>query len=312
MLMNAIQQKPLYKVAIYGPPGTGKTHMGALAPDPLILLLERHGYESIRTASVMNGRPIPPVIWVRSLKQLKRIATILASDPEPIAAMMMDPEVVAEGDVLALGLDRAKLVKGLPYKRPKTVVLDSVSEACEMVAASVDSAGGTESDKSGLEYRKLKAWGPITDKGVALIRTFRDLPYHVLFLALMNERNHGDDTTPDMHYEPALPGRQLPKKLVQVVNACGVAVLSHINDEKTGRRVGRWVRFITTDRYASKAATPLREREPADPRAWFDALENKIPIKVAPEQIVTGGESVGPEQVNTNANMELEEEEGEA
>lgn len=289
MLMNAVQTKPLYKIAIYGPGGTGKTHIGATSPQPLILLFERHGYETVRTAATMKGVPIPPVLWVRSIGQLSRIQKVLASDlKDPIATMMRDEEIVNEGDLMAAGLDREELVKNLPYTRPETIVIDSLTEAIELLADSIDARGGTETDKSGLTYRKLKAWGPITDKGVRVIRAFRDLPYHVLFICLMNERNHGSDEEPEYRYEPSLPGRQLPKKLVAAVNAMGLVMMRREKDDSGEVHTKRWVQFITPDHIASKVANPLRAREPSDARAWFYALEHKVKIEQSPDEAIVG------------------------
>ncbi len=285
MLLNALQQKPLYKIAIYGPGGCGKTFIGARAPKPLILLFERHGFETIRTAAKMANEPMPPVIWVRTLSQLKRVQAILAQNTkDPIAAMMRDDEVITEVALMEAGTSREDLVASLPYAKPETVVLDSLSEACDMIASHIDAHGGQETDRSGLTYRKLKAWTPITEKGAALIRAFRDVPYHVLFLCLVDERNHGDEDNPEMHYGPAMPGRQLAKKLITAVNALGLVVLRQ--GKKDGRMVTRrWVQFVTPDHVSSKVAHPLRPREPANAASWFHALEHKVQIASVPEEV---------------------------
>lgn len=287
MFLNAVQRAPAYKVAIYGPPGTGKTHMGATAPDPVILLLEKQGFETVRTAAKMTGRPMPPVFWIRNADQLRRARAILASsDAEPLVAMMRDETLLTPADVLAFNLDRDALIASLPYKRPRTVVVDSITEACEMIAGEVDAHGGTET-KDGLTYRKLRAWGPIADKCTGLIRAFRDLPFHVLFLALIVEDNLGSDDEPDVHHRPALPGRKLWKILIGSVNACGLARLRYVVEEdgeegkKAARRAQRFVQFITPDHIASKVASPLRAIEPADASAWFAALEHGVQRQVS-------------------------------
>lgn len=287
MFLNAVQRKPAYKVALYGAPGTGKTHIGATAPEPVILLLERHGFETVRTAAKMAGRPMPPVFWIRTAEQLRRARTILASSGDTLVSMVQDETLITPADLIAFDLDREKLVEALPYKRPRTVVLDSLTEACELIAAEVDAHGGTET-KDGLTYRKLRAWGPINDKCTGLIRAFRDLPYHVLFLALVDERNVGSDEDPEMHFRPAMPGRTLWSRLLGAVNACGYVRLRYVAEEqgegeKPKRRAQRFVQFITPDHIASKVASPLRAVEPADASAWFAALEHGVQPKSEPE-----------------------------
>lgn len=275
MLLNAIQKDPLYKVTVYSEPGLGKTHIGATAPDPLILLFERHGMETVRTASKLQGRPMPPVIWVRNIRQLQRIQKVLAASAEPLPALMRDEEVIDEGALMEAGLTREDLVNALPYTRPKTIVMDSVTEACEMLAAHIDEHGGKET-KDGLTYRKLRAWGPIAEKCTRLIRAFRDLPYHVLFLALVEERNLGNEDHPDVHIRPDLPGRTLWKKLVAACNAVGLLVRKRKRLDDGSVKTLRYVQFMTNDIIATKHAVPLREREPANAHAWFYALEHKV------------------------------------
>lgn len=290
MLLNAIQEEPYYKIGIYSPPGLGKTHLGATAPEPLILLFERQGFETIRTASKMNDRPMPPVIWVRSIEQLSRIVTILAVDQKhPIETMMKDEIVVSDKELKAAKMTRKELVAALPYKKPQTVVIDSGSEALEMVAAQVDDHGGEET-KDGLTYRKLNAWGPINKKGTIVIKKIRDLPYHVLWLCLLNERNHGSESDPDIKLEPMLPGKKLPKVLTTTLNALGLLVVRHERDEKTKQlRTRRWVQFLSGDRVMHKCAHPLRPREVADANRWFHALEQGVQVSTSKEELADLG-----------------------
>ena len=307
MLLNAIQKDPLYKVTVYSEPGIGKTHIGATAPDPLILLFERHGMETVRTASKMEGRPMPPVIWVRNIAQLQRIQKVLRGAKEPLPALMRDREVVSDEALLEAGILREDLVEALPYVRPQTIVMDSVTEACEMLAADVDEHGGKET-KDGLTYRKLRAWGPISEKCTKMIRAFRDLPYHVLFLALVEERNLGSEGAPEIHYRPDLPGRTLWKKLIAACNAVGLLVRRRktVEDDKGNKsmKTVRYVQFVTNDIIATKHAVPLRAREPANAGAWFHALEHKV---MASEEV--SGADGGPPASDSEKEEEAAEEE---
>ena len=274
-MLNLTQKDPVWKFAVYGPPGTGKTHLAVTMPDPVVFLSERHGFETLRTAAAMLGKPVPPTIWIRTLKQMRASMRILATNRiDPLVQMMRDSDVIPDSDLKESGITRDDLVRALPYVKPRSVSLDSVSELSEMFGALVDSQGGKES-KDGLEYRKMNAWGPIEEKTSEFLRLGRDLPYHVLFICLMNERNHGSTESPDMRFEPLLLGKKLPKKLCSMVNAVG---FMRITKERIGSgasavvKLTRSVRFVAPDIYMQKCATPLRNDEAPNVEAWIEAL----------------------------------------
>ena len=289
MLLNTIQKDPLYKIVVFGPPGTGKTHLGTTAPKPLVLLFERHGFETIRTACKVSGREMPPVVWITSLEQFIRVQTILATSAEPIRDIVLDREVIPDEVLSEFGVTRDQLVDLLPYTRPETVVIDSFSEAAEMIALAVDANGGTETS-GGLTFRKINAYGPIERKGHKAIRLFRDLPYHVLFLALVAERNVGSEQKPDVRLRPALPGRKLWSHLAAAVNAVGMIRIHHSGsgDDVVTRR---WVQFISSEKIATKVAYPLQAREPADASVWFQALASGEPSAGLATNLGGDGES---------------------
>lgn len=277
-MLNVTQSVPVWKFAVYGGPGLGKTHLSVTMPDPLVLLSERHGFETVRTAAAMLGKPTPPTIWIRSLRQLSRAMEILSTKhTDPLVAMMLDEVVVPDSDLIRQDgskVTRKELVAALPYTKPRSVSFDSVTEIVDMFGAMVDANGGREV-KDGLEYRKLNAWGPIEEKASAFLRAARDIPYHTLFICLMNERNHGTEDSPDVRFEPALLGKKLPKKLCSMVNAVGFFRLAkNVVGSGESRRVEltRSVRFVAPDIYMQKCATPLRNEEAPDVSAWIAAL----------------------------------------
>lgn len=288
MLLNTIQKDPLYKIVVFGPPGTGKTHLGTTAPKPLVLLFERHGFETIRTACKISGREMPPVIWVTSANQFARIQVILATSEEPIKDILLDREVITDNQ-LPEGVTRAQMVESLPYTRPESVVVDSITEAAELIAGIVDANGGTETIR-GITFRKLSAYGPIEKKVHKAIRLFRDLPYHVLFLALLVERNVGSEKDPDVRLRPALPGRKLWSHLEAAVNAVGIIRLHH-SGGSDGAVTRRWVQFISSEKIATKVAYPLQAREPADASVWFQALASGEPSAGLATNLGGDGES---------------------
>jgi hypothetical protein len=165
---------------------------------------------------------MPPVFWVHSIDQVRAIAGHLRQRSEKtIEGLIMDPQVLPDEDLKMYGLKREDVVKLIPYGSPDTVILDGFSEMADWCAEEIDRQGGTEV-KNGLEQRKLQAWTPIAKKVTGLIRTFRDIPYHTLFIC--HDRivgGKGDEDLQGAEVWPKLPGRDLQKTLMQSVNAMG-------------------------------------------------------------------------------------------
>lgn len=299
-MMNISQRRQLWKFAVYGPPGAGKTHLALTMEDPFVMLSERQGFETLRTAAVMLGKPVPPTIWIRKLDQLVRITNILATNHvDPLAQMIRDPKVVFDADLEGIEdgvkwkVTREEAVAALPYVKPKSLSVDSGTELGDMFGKLVDEQGGKEV-KDGLEFRRLQAWGPIEEKVSEFMRRVRDLPYHVLFICLLNERNHGTNESPDMRYEPMLPGKKLPKKLASMMNAVGLVRISKQkvgSGEKMRYELRRSVLFVLPDTYMQKCATPLRNQEVPDVGAWIEALSMGKTIESLPHAVVNSVES---------------------
>lgn len=272
MLLNHTQKSAIYNLAVYAPPGTGKTFLGCTSPKPLILLTEKHGFETIRLASQMLGIPMPPTVWLTTTEQVRRVVRALqANHIDPIA------QIVRE-----LMPDEPKLdeiIGALPYVKPESIVIDSLTELGDIFAREIDEQGGREVGKDGLEVRKLKAWGPIADKVGAVIKALVDLPYHTVFLALMNERNHGTEDHPDVHREPDLPGRKLPKVLCKYVNALGVMRLQVVPSKDGDVRLRRWVQFAMSDDWMTKIMRPLRDKERPNVTEWIEALSKGVEVR---------------------------------
>jgi hypothetical protein len=288
MLLNAVQKQSLFKIAVYGRGGVGKTRLGVTAPKPLYILTERQGFETIRAAAAQLGIPVPVVIWIQNLGQLRAIAKHLrGKSPKTIEGILRDAEIISDEDLAASGFTRDELVAQIPYGCPESIVIDMLGEIAEWVGAEVDEQGGMEI-KNGVEGRKINAWTPIQKRVTSIIRTFRDMPYHVLFLC--HDRLVGgkdDDELSEAQVWPKMPGRELHKVLMQSVNAMGrMRVAERIveKDGKPTKSLVRFVEFITSDSVLTKHANPLREREPANFSKWVEALSSESRISDSAEQ----------------------------
>jgi hypothetical protein len=265
MFLNSTPDESFFKALIYGRPGAGKSTLAVTADDPLVILSERQGYRSVKDAARRLRKPLPPTILVQTLEDVRAVLLGLQSDPEQPIASAMRKLGASDADVAAL-----------PYQKPKTVVIDSITEVFELISRDIERIAGRKVGKDGLEVKPERYWGVLRDRSERLIRAFRDLPYHILFLALLSDREIGDGDEKSRVIDPSCPMKALPASLAAAVNAVGIisvaAVPTKSEDGHTVYEHKRWVRFAAPDWMMTKALRPLRDVEVPDVGAWLRRL----------------------------------------
>lgn len=252
-----------FKALIYGNSGAGKTTLGVTAPKPLFLLAERQGYQSVRAAAQRLGVPIPPTFYVSDVRQLIAASAILrdAKDPTPIKT-------------LAAKLYPGTKLPPLPYDKPETIVLDSVTEFFQLVSDGIDAITGVKKGRDGLPTKPERYWGVLSDQCWKMIRDFRDLPYHVLFLALMDDRTIETENSVERVVGPLAPMRKIPGRIAAAVNAVGAihSKMVRVEGEQDKRHVHE-VYFTGPEFMLTKPFRPLRDEEEADFGKWIQTLK---------------------------------------
>lgn len=271
LLLSDEEIEDYYKMLVYGKPGTGKTTLGVTAPKPLFLLSERQGYRSVKDAARRLGIPTPPSIWVETLEDVRNVLRALYHEhDEPIA--------VALRQVLGASDETEEKIARLPYLRPETIVTDSVTDFFTLIGQDIERTTGKIIGKDGLEVKHDRYWGVLRDRSEALIRSFRDLPYHILFLALLSDREVGEGDEKSREVQPACAMKALPSALVAAVNLCGIMsvreVASQDEEGELTYQHQRWVRFAGPGWMTTKMMRPLRDVEVPHVGAWFDTLRN--------------------------------------
>lgn len=258
------------KVLVYGESGVGKTSLGVTAPDPLFLLAERQGYLSIRATAERLGLPCPPSVYVQSVDHLRAALHALSSERErPIEALAR----AAYGNVPGV----QEFIATLPYQRPRTIVLDSVTEFFQLIDDGLSAAMGNKVASDGLPVKEQRHWQILGDRCQMLIRGFRDLPYHVLFLALMDDRVIETANANERRVAPLTPMRKIPGRLAAAVNAVGVMrmVDSMAKPGELPER-HRAVFFSAPDAFLSKGFDGLEGKEIADFTNWVSKVNRKV------------------------------------
>lgn len=249
------------KVAVYGPPGTGKTSLGVTAPDPLILLSERQGMPHVRAAAARLGKAVPPVLFMQSLNDYRDVLRALIAGPHHETKTL---RVTAKDGAVAFEC---------PF--PKTVVVDSLTDACALVREEVYSESPPEKAKDGLEKITERHWGALKDRCEKLVRAFRNVPAHVLFLAHADDRTVGEGDQAERMVTPMLPMRSLPSFLCGAVNLVGIStreIEQKKRAEDGNREIVFKVRTTAPSYFMLKPYRPLADVEEPDFTLWVNKL----------------------------------------
>lgn len=177
------------KALIYGEPGVGKTVLASTSNEPTLLIDAEAGTMSIRKATNVQ------VFSVTSNEPLKQIFPVL--------------------EYLRTNNDQGF----------KWVVIDSISELCEMVL--------TEEDAKH-KGNNLKAYGDMAKRMIPFVKAFRDLDgMNVVMTAKLKAVK--DDTTGGVMHRPAAPGRQVTDALPYLFDLVLPLRIMKNKDGETGR-----------------------------------------------------------------------------
>jgi len=258
--------------------GAGKTTLGVTAPKPLILLTERQGFRSVRDAAERLGCDMPPTIWIQSLEDARAILSVLQTNHNrPIESILSR----------LFGDDAKSLIAGLPYAKPESIILDSVTEMFALVSDDIEHVVGKKIGRDGLETKPERYWGVLRERSEKLVRKFRDLPYHVFFLALLRDTTIGEGDQATRVVEPACPMRALPSALAAAVNIVGLVsvrqeprkVESEDGESKIVYDYKRAVKFAGPGWMMTKPMGDLGAAEEADIASWISRVVDGSPAR---------------------------------
>jgi len=273
------------KALIYGKPGTGKTTMGVSAPKPLILLSERQGMTHILQAAREFGhRPIG-VLFMSDLADYRAVLrTLILATRNP--AMRSGPFIVkgSEGETLFES-----------DEWPETIVLDSVTDACRLVDAQIMAESPPKLGKDNLPVNSERYWSVLRDRCEKLIRGFRDIDFHVLYLCLEDDRTIGEGEEAERKVGPALPMRSLPDTIAAAVNVVGV-MSRRIQRGEGEAKIDYIVRTVGPQWYLLKPFRPLRDTEVPNFSEWIRRITNPEAIPVPEFLSDEASPSVSPDK----------------
>lgn len=271
MLLNDTQPQRFWKFLIYADSGSGKTHLGVSAPDPVILLGERQGFETVRDAAKRFKKPMPPTFWIQKKQDLIDAMRILATDAVPVAGLIKHfapDEETAKRQIAAL-----------PYTAPKTVVFDSMTEFANQIFDSLTEEAPPKMAKDGLPDISMRYWGAYKERVSRFIRAARDLPYHCVFLALKDDKEVGDGDEKSRVICPMMLGRATPAMLEGATNAVGTINITRKyvtkkkgDEEVRQQKLIRSVQFTGPSFMHTKPLAPLEDTEVPSIEDWIKRL----------------------------------------
>ncbi len=257
----------LVKVLVYGKPGSGKTNFGASAPFPLILLSERQGLVHVRAAAKRLGRKLCGILFMETLDDYRNVLRALHGDKnKPFVVMNATNEVLFTSDVW-----------------PESVVLDSLTDACDRVIAEIREQSPQTTGKDGLPVDSERYWNVLQDRVTKLIRAFRDTPVHVVYLCQMADRDVGKDDNKVRVVGPQFPMHKLADVVAAAVNVVGVTYRKRGDKGADGDATYTYgIATVGPDYMLLKPYRPLRDFEVTDFASWVERIHGKDDGQAAP------------------------------
>lgn len=263
------------KAAITGVGGTGKTSFGVTAPKPVIILTELQGMLHVEQAAHRLQIPTPPVLYAETAEDLRRIHKALRSPvyrggvDHATAAAVTTPEELAQ--VKRLVIEEI----GIDMEYPETVVLDSLTDACGLLISEIREVSPQKIGRDGLPADAQRFWGVLIDRCVGVIKSFRDLPMHTLFLCQLDDRTSGEGEEAMRIVQPRLPTKQLAAELCHAVNVLGYTYRTQ-KDPKKASQVVYGIATSGPEYMMTKQLPPLRPVEVPNFSSWVDRVRGLL------------------------------------
>ncbi len=232
------------KFLLFGKSGAGKTRLGATAPNPIVLLTEANGLATLRRANPDAG-----VVEAYAPSKYG-----LTTSYEVVAQFM---QAAHAGEFAAAGY--------------RTVVVDSGTEVQRILRDQILREKG-QLQNAGYQFTQ-QDWGMLTERMRRFARSVRDLPYHVVFLALSQEKQDEDGVE---HVAPSFEGQKLPNEIAQFFSAVGYAYKRRAKVVVEGQAeqevTKHAVLFQGATKYLVKPCDPLADVEVCDVSNWIERI----------------------------------------
>lgn len=182
-----------------------------------------------------------------------------------------------------------------------TLVLDSLTELQRLIMDQYKDRSGAK----GKQDITIAQWGEIIDRTLQMVRSFRDLPLHIIVTALASETTVDESAEEKRRLvRPEVKGRSLPSELAQFFHAVGYS-FRRLRDGRADYRVlleGR-------EDFLTKPCPGLAYQEVPDFPYMVRTVIHGGPLRDQEAKVAAVPGLSSPEEVRTEAPAEPDQEE---
>lgn len=195
---------------VTGDSGTGKTAFASSAPKALYLAFEQQAKVVVRKHQRMSGvGSCIGILFPETAADLRAVVRAFRG-PRDEAFRVVDQQT---GEIVFESEDW-----------PLTLVIDSVTDAVKLIRDEIDARVPLQIASDGFYDRNMRRRGTYREESEKMFRAVRDLPCHVLWLAILEEGvDEASDGSKRRYAGPSLLAKTHRSALMQTTNIAGVS-----------------------------------------------------------------------------------------
>lgn len=252
-------------VLITGDSGSGKTSFAASAPKSLYLAFERQAELVVRQRQRETGvGSCVGLLFPENAEDLRSVVRAFHG-PRDQPFSILNRET---GELVFESADW-----------PLTLVIDSVTDAVKLFREEIDARVPLQVASDGFYDRNMRRRGAYREESERMFRAVRDLPVHVLWLAILEEgMDEASDGSKKRYAGPSLLAKTHRPALMQTTNIAGVSRRRvHPPKHEEGvevepARIEYVIQLVGPTYLPLKEYRPLGDFEQPDFSSWLERI----------------------------------------